>query len=85
MIKLKSTVVYQVISGETVLLDVARGTYFDLNASATVMVQALLNGGDRNAAVAAVLELFDADAERVDQDLDRLLRELTDAELIESI
>ncbi len=85
MIKLKSGVVCQVISGETVLLDVGKGTYFDLNATGTLMLQSLLAGGSAQAAIAAVLDRYEAEPSVVSEDFNRLMADLQKADLIESL
>lgn len=82
-LKLRGGVVSQVFNGEMVLLDVAAGHYFDLNASGTLMLEQLLAGATREHTIAVVRGRFEVDAERVAADLDALLASLREAGLVE--
>jgi hypothetical protein len=82
-LSLRNGVVAQVFDREMVLLDVAAGGYFELNASGTAMLQLLLGGSNREQTVAAVCQQFEVDAARVTADLDALLAALREAQLIE--
>jgi hypothetical protein len=82
-VRLRAGVVCQAFNGETVLLDVAAGHYFGLNASGTVMLEQLLAGSNRDDTVAEVMRRFDVDAPRAASDLDSLLETLRQARLIE--
>ena len=84
VVSLRAGVVTQIFEAEMVLLDVAAGHYFELNASGTLMLQALLNGADRGQTVAAVQQKFQIDAERAASDLEALLASLREARLIEA-
>lgn len=82
-LKLRPGVVTQVFNGEMVLLDVAAGLYYDLNASGTLMLEQLLAGSAREDIVATVQGRFEVDAARVAADLDALLATLRGAGLVE--
>jgi hypothetical protein len=82
-VNLRDGVVAQVFDREMVLLDVAAGSYFELNASGTAMLQLLLGGSNREQTIAAVCSQFEVEAARVTADLDALLAALREARLIE--
>jgi hypothetical protein len=82
-VSLRNGVVAQVFDREMVLLDVAAGSYFELNASGTAMLQSLLGGSSREQTIDAVCRQFEVDAARVTEDLDALLAALREAGLVE--
>jgi len=65
----------------TVLLDGRDGRYWQLNPSAALVTRVLAAGGDREQAVAALLEQFDVDPGQARRDVDSLVDELTGAGL----
>jgi hypothetical protein len=76
-VRLSADVIFRDLEGEAVLLDLASGRYYGLNAVAT-RVWMLLDGGTTvEAVVAAVTAEFDAAAEEIARDVDELLAELT--------
>ncbi|GAA0586808.1 lasso peptide biosynthesis PqqD family chaperone [Streptomyces crystallinus] len=60
----------------TVLLDERSGQYWELNPTATLIVEVLLAGKDEAAATDAVVAEFDIDRERAQQDVTQLIAEL---------
>jgi len=82
-VRLRESVVAQVMDGQMVLLDVNGGQYYDLNASGTLMLERLLAGATREQVIAAVEDKFLASSERVAADLDALVLTLRQAGLIE--
>ncbi|MER6564955.1 lasso peptide biosynthesis PqqD family chaperone [Streptomyces sp. NPDC001093] len=60
----------------TVLLDQRSGEYWELNPTATLVVDTLMAGGDEAAATAAVAEAFDVDPDRARADVDALVEQL---------
>lgn len=70
------------LGDETVLLDLAGKRYHQLNASGTVIWQALEAGGDRASATRALTEAFDVPAEVAAGAVDRLLGELAAHQLV---
>ncbi|MFK8907679.1 lasso peptide biosynthesis PqqD family chaperone [Streptomyces sp. YS-3] len=60
----------------TVLLDERSGHYWELNPTATLIVETLLAGKDETAAVDAVVAEFDIGRERARQDVTQLVGEL---------
>jgi hypothetical protein len=75
-------VVFRDLDGEAVILDIASGTYFGLNAVGT-RVWRMIEGG-RNAAevVDAIAAEYDADRATIASDVKRLLDELSARNLI---
>lgn len=84
-VRLRDGVVAQTINGEMVLLDTQAGRYYDLNASGTRMLEALIAGQDREEIVAALRAEYAVAAERVRSDLDALLASLHAAGLVEDL
>lgn len=82
-VRLRESVVAQVMDGQMVLLDTSGGQYYDLNASGTLMLERLLAGASRDQVVAAVEQKFQVDGARVASDLDALLVTLREAGLIQ--
>ncbi|MGW7053486.1 lasso peptide biosynthesis PqqD family chaperone [Streptomyces sp. NPDC054887] len=60
----------------TVLLDERAGEYWELNPTATLVVNILLAGGDEADAVAALSSEFDVDLTQATQDVEALVQEL---------
>lgn len=67
----------------TVLLDERAGEYWELNPTATLVVETLMAGGDEADAVAAVVGEFSIDVARARQDVDALVQELRASGLAE--
>ncbi|MEU0171090.1 lasso peptide biosynthesis PqqD family chaperone [Streptomyces iakyrus] len=65
----------------TVLLDEQGGAYWELNPTATLVVRALLDGGDEADAAAALVREFDIDQAQARQDVETLVRELRESGL----
>ncbi|MEV5318188.1 lasso peptide biosynthesis PqqD family chaperone [Streptomyces sp. NPDC052687] len=66
----------------TVLLDQRSGEYWELNPTGALVVRTLMDDGDETAAVTALVERFDIDRDRAEQDVAALVRELRDAGLV---
>jgi hypothetical protein len=67
----------------TVLLNERSGDYWELNPSATLVVQTLLEGADEAAAVDALVTQFDVDQHQAAQDVAALVHGLRQAGLAE--
>ena len=65
----------------TVLLDERAGAYWELNPTATLVVQTLLDGGEESDAAAALVREFDIDQAQAMQDVETLVRELRNSGL----
>jgi hypothetical protein len=69
-------VLVQRIDDETVLLDLDAGCYFGLDSVATDMWEALASSDSTQAARQALLDSYEVDAERLDEDLAEFVAEL---------
>jgi hypothetical protein len=70
-------VIFRELEGEAVLLDLASGRYFGLNAVGTRIWMLLESGSTVAAAAAALAAEFEADAEQIARDVDELVAELS--------
>lgn len=78
----RDDVVFQEVAGEAVLLDLASETYFGLNPVGTRIWQ-LIGAGARLQAIRDTLVAeYDADAERIGNDLLALATQLRDSGLV---
>ncbi|MFJ8648454.1 lasso peptide biosynthesis PqqD family chaperone [Streptomyces sp. NPDC093546] len=66
----------------TVLLDERSGQYWELNPTGTVVVRALMAGGDEAAAADALVAAYDIDRTRAEQDVAALVAELRSSGLV---
>ncbi|MFF5481023.1 lasso peptide biosynthesis PqqD family chaperone [Streptomyces sp. NPDC012935] len=60
----------------TILLDERAGEYWELNPTATLVVDTLMAGGDEAAAAAALSDKFDIDLVQAKQDVNALVQQL---------
>ncbi|MER6306850.1 lasso peptide biosynthesis PqqD family chaperone [Streptomyces sp. NPDC001739] len=60
----------------TVLLDERSGDYWELNPTGTLVIRALLDGGEEEDAVDALVARFDIDRAQAAQDVAALVQEL---------
>lgn len=79
---LSEDVVARVVGEETMLLDLASGTYFGLNPVGGRFWQLLEDGLSATDARDALLEAFDVDAAQLDADLSDLLAQFAEQGLI---
>ena len=79
---LSDQVVSRVIDDETVLLDLASGTYFGLDSIGTIILQHALEGQTHAEIVQAIEKRFNAERARIEQDVETLLEELISASLL---
>ena len=70
-------VIFRELEGEAVLLDLASGRYFGLNAAGTRIWMLLESGSTVRDAAAALAAEFEADAEQIGRDVEDLVAELT--------
>ena len=78
-------VVWRALDDGLVLLDSARGLYFELNASARQMFEALCAGQPRSELLAGLSERFDVDPTTLAHDFDALCQQLLQQGLIRRI
>jgi Coenzyme PQQ synthesis protein D (PqqD) len=79
-----SSVLFQEIEGETVLLDLEREHYFSLDVVGSRIWQLLVEHGDMEALVSAMLNEFDVDEATLRRDVADLLDRLEAEGLIVS-
>jgi hypothetical protein len=70
-------VIFRELEGEAVLLDLASGRYFGLNAVGTRIWMLLESGSTVGDAAAALAAEFEADADQIARDVDDLVAELS--------
>jgi len=83
-IRLSDEVVTREVGGEVMLLDLASGTYFGLNAVGGRFWQLLEDGKSPAEAREALLTEYDVSAEVLDADLEALLQELSANGLVQA-
>ena len=76
-ISLSPDVISQEVSGETVLLDLESENYFGLDAIGTRIWQLIKETNELQSIFDTLLEEYDVSEERLQQDLDTLLGEIT--------
>lgn len=77
------SVVWQMIEGEVIALDVRRSVYLQINRSGSVLWPALASGATRSELVDLLRRSFDVDASTAAADLDEFLDHLRDHDLVE--
>jgi coenzyme PQQ synthesis protein D (PqqD) len=81
-VRVSPDVVFRDLEGEAVILDLASGTYFGLNAVATRVWRLLDEGRPFASIVDAIASEFDADRADVERDVAALLRDLRARRLV---
>lgn len=81
-LQLSEDVVARELGGETMLLDLASGKYFGLNAVGGRFWQSLESGLNSAQARDALLAEFEVDADQLDSDLADLISELRESGLV---
>lgn len=74
--QLVTDVVFRLVNREAILLNVATGEYYGLDAVATRMLSCLLEEGDPDSVVAGICTEYDVSPSRARADLDRLVAQL---------
>jgi len=82
-IKPAAEVLYQEVSGETVLLDLKNEVYFGLDPVGTRIWQLINEGHAVGTILDTMLGEYDVSRETLEKDLKDLLTQLTDKDLIE--
>jgi hypothetical protein len=80
--RLSPDVVFRDLEGEAVILDLASGRYFGLNAVGTRIWTLLDQGTSIEEIVRTVAEEYDADADEIDRDVKALIEDLSSRGLI---
>jgi hypothetical protein len=81
-VTISKDVIFQELSGEAVLLDLARETYFGLDQVGTMIWQSLDAGGVLQSAHAAILSQYDVEAARLERDILEFVGRLAEAGLV---
>ena len=81
-VRLSADVIFRELEGEAVVLDLASGRYFGLNAVGTRAWMLIESGATVDAVVAAITAEFDVDAGEAARDIDTLVTELAAAGLV---
>ena len=81
-VSLSPDALFQEVSGETVILDMASETYFGLDAVGTRVWQLMQEIGELQPVFDTLLQEYEVEAERLEQDFASLLTSLEDAGLI---
>jgi hypothetical protein len=81
-IRIADDVVFEVLDGETVVLNLTSGEYHTLNGTGTRAWQLIEEHHDLDHVRAAMAAEFDVDEARLAADLDRLVRDLVDRRLV---
>jgi hypothetical protein len=82
-IRVPEQVVFRELESETVLLNLSTGFYYGLDEVGTRMWQALEKHGTLEEAAFELLDEFEVDGARLQQDLQSLAQELCDQGLLE--
>jgi predicted transcriptional regulator len=81
-ITISKQVMAQELAGETVLLDLASESYFGLDEVGTRVWQLLQSGKNQPAIVDTLLEEYEVERAKLEQDVAELLNRLSDAGLV---
>lgn len=73
---------FDATDGAGIILDTRAGVYFNLNVTATIILQVVLACETIDQAVARLVECIDGSAETLRSDLERLVTELRARELV---
>ena len=82
-VKIHPDVLFQVVNGETVLLNLKNERYFGLDEVGTRIWQLLNDDGDLQKAFAIMLDEYDVEASQLEEDINKLVGELLEDGLIE--
>jgi len=82
MIRLRKNVAFAETDYGTALLDELSGLYWLVNSTGALALQVLLDGGDIDQAIAAVLDRYLVDRDTVTRDVHNLLARLREAGLV---
>jgi len=81
-LKIPDDVMFRILGGEAVLLNLASGTYFGLDEVGTRMWQLMSEHGSTDKVVEAMLEEYEVAESVLQSDLDKLVKDLTDNGLV---
>lgn len=84
-VRIRDDVLYQYLQGETVLLDLASGTYYGLDSVGTRVWQGIEQHGQLNKVREAILNEYDVSEQQCDADLVDIIADLINKGLLESV
>ena len=84
-VQISPEVLFQEVSGETVLLDLKSESYFGLDVVGTRMWGLLQSGSTLGEVVEALLSEYEVDRETLESDVGKLLEDLEQAGLIQYV
>jgi hypothetical protein len=82
-LKIPQDVMFRILGGEAVLLNLASGTYFGLDEVGTRMWQLMSEHGSTDKVVEIMLEEYEVEESLLQSDLDKLVKDLTDNGLVQ--
>lgn len=80
--RISDRVIYEVVDGETLVLDLATSRYFKLNQVATRALDLLTSRPDPSEVEDALLAEYDVERSRLHADIDQLIRTLVQEGLV---
>jgi coenzyme PQQ synthesis protein D (PqqD) len=81
-IRIADDVVFEVLDDETVVLNLTSGDYYTLNGTGTRAWQLIEEHGDLETVREVMSAEFDAEGDRIAEDLQRLVRDLVERRLV---
>ena len=81
-VTISTEVISQEVSGETVLLDLQSENYFGLDEVGTRIWQLIQESGDLQSIYNTMLEEYDVSEEQLEEDLEKLLEEVSKIGLV---
>ncbi len=75
-IKISNDVVFRILGGEAVLLNLASGTYFGLDQVGTRMWQLMSEHGSSEKVIELMLKEYEVEKTVLQSDLDKLIKDL---------
>ncbi len=82
MLRIPDDVVFEVLEGEAVVLNLETGIYFTLNEVGTRIWQLIEEHGDLVKVREAMISEYEVGEEALDRDIEALMRELVDKGLV---
>jgi coenzyme PQQ synthesis protein D (PqqD) len=81
-LKIPDDVMFRILGGEAVLLNLASGTYFGLDDVGTRMWQLMSEHRSTEKVIEVMLEEYEVEESLLQRDLDKLVKDLTDNGLV---
>lgn len=81
-IKVSHDVVFRILGGEAVLLNLATGTYFGLDDVGTRMWQLMSEHGSIDKVIEVMLKEYEVEKALLQRDLDKLVKDLVEHGLV---